>query len=109
MARKLKKDRWIIFPEDKDIQFQIRPFSILHLKKYPSEDQVSFEALWEVFNGAVIAWKGIEDENGKELPCNEENKRKVAEENDDLLVFVTDKSVMSSTLYKKITENEVKN
>lgn len=108
MARKLQKNKWIKFPGDDDIKFLIRPFSVLFLKTLPSDlDTITPEMMWEIFNGAVLDWKGFNDPEGNDLICNERNKRMVAEEFNDILTFVFTESINSQQ--DVIKEKEIKN
>lgn len=107
MSRQIKKNRWITFPEDPEIQFLIRPFSILFLKTLPSDtSKITPSMMWDTFNSCVIQWKGLKDLNDEDLACNEVNKRAIAEHFEDILSFVFKESINKEG---DITEVEVKN
>ena len=106
MSRKIKKNKWISFEEDLEIQFLVRPFSVLYLKSIPATSDISPDLMWEVFDGVVVDWKGFFDENEKPLPCTTENKRIIAEQFNDLLTFVFTQSLNEDT---GVTGKEIKN
>lgn len=57
----------------------------------------------------IISWNGLEDEDGKAIPCTAENKDKIMNENPLLMEFVFDK-INSITDYETEKEEaEVKN
>jgi hypothetical protein len=107
MARQLKKNntKWIKFEQEPEIEFLLKPFSVLYLTKIPSETNYTPETLWETFNHSVIDWKGINGEDGKPLKCTPENKRFVAEAWYDILTFV----VLESSKLSTEKEPEIKN
>lgn len=109
MARKIKKEKnqWIKFDKDPEIEFFLKPFTILYLKKLPSDEGFTPDLMWEMFNNSVMDWKGLNDADGKPLKCNEETKRLVAEEFDDILLFVVNQASLIKD--SKVSEKEAKN
>ena len=110
MARIAKKtaSRWVTFDKDPDIQFLLKPFTILYLKKIPSEEGYTPEFMWNIFDSSVVDWKGINGDDGKPLPCNSDTRRIVAEEFEDLFLFGA-LEVIKIKNDNKIPEIEVKN
>lgn len=107
MSRKLQKNKWVSMPDEDDVKFLMRPFSVLHLKTIPTDDKVTAEIMWEVFNAAIMGWEGLNDDEGKPLACNETNKRLVAEQFQDILSFVFTESI--SKVEGQISDKESKN
>jgi hypothetical protein len=107
MPRKLQKNKWLVLPEEKDVQFLIKPFSVLYLKTVPTDENISSELMWDVFRAVVVDWKGLQDENGKDMKCTDENKRKVAEQFNDILSFVFSESMTQDDT--GVTKAESKN
>lgn len=113
MAREIKKQRWITLPSDPEVQFLIKPYSILYVDDTPIEltsvTKMNMQFLnktrLNAFIKCVVEWKGITD-NGVEIECNEKNRRMVGETNLDLCEFVFTESVKDA---KQITETEIKN
>jgi hypothetical protein len=106
---KKSEGQWIPYPEDKNVQFLIRPFSIFTLSRLPSEEtmaQLSPEEYWQIFNYCLMDWKGIYDTEEKPLKCNENNKKIVADHFMELASFVVTQAV---TLKASFSEKEAKN
>ena len=62
------KTNW--FKYNETVQFNLKPFPFSSVKVS------DFDAtLWEQFKFCVVDWKGLEDEDGKKLKCDEENKQ----------------------------------
>ena len=107
MARKIKNKsiEWIEFPEDKEIQFKIKPFTVLYLSKIPNQDAITPELAWEIFDNSLLDWKGIQTEDGKDLKCDSISKRLLAEQDLEILLFVVDRAM----IYNKKDEKQLKN
>jgi len=105
--QKTVKGTWVDFPEDKEVKIQIRPFSLFNLTKLPSEDNVDFTQFWDIFKFCVLDWKGIQDINGKDLKCDDENKRMIFDFDQELILFVVNES--SRLRSEVIPEKEIKN
>lgn len=90
MSFKVKKNtrKWVEYEKDPEIKFLIKPFSVLYLSKLPSDENLTPELFWETFNQCVCDWSGIVDEEGKPLPCTTENKKLLAEQDIDILMWV---------------------
>ena len=86
------KGVWVPFPDDKDVQILIRPFSLFTMTKMPNEDDVDFTEFWNIFNYCVVDWKGINDEDNKPLKCNEETKKIVYDFDQELVGFIVEQS-----------------
>ena len=99
---------WVKYPEDQDIQFLIRPFSIFNLQRMPSAENADFtiDEYWTIFNYCLVDWKGIYDENDKPLKCNEQNKKLIADHIQDLATFVIEEAVKAKG---NVSEKAVKN
>jgi len=105
MALKLKNNKWITYPEDEEVQFLIKPFSVLFLTNLPTNENLSPEMLWDNFNATVVDWKGITDADGKTLKCNKDNKRFIAEQFQDILMFVFNESNKMNQRLEEETKN----
>lgn len=74
--KKTLKGKWVELEEDKSVSFFIRPASIFSMTKKPSDIQdIDAVNYWEMFNYCVQDWKGIVDDDGESLKCDEENKK----------------------------------
>ena len=105
--KKLALGTWIKFPEDKEVECRIRPFSLFNMTKLPNDEtELSIKQIWETFNYSLLDWKGIEGEDGS-LDCNEENKRLVYDFDQELVMFIISES--SKLREKIITLDEIKN
>ncbi len=104
--KKSVQGEWINFPDDKEVKFKIRPFTLFNITKLPSEDNFDIGQVWNIFNYSVVGWKGIEDESGP-MECNEENKKLVYDFDQDLVIFVSEQA--SSLREKVISRKEIKN
>jgi len=104
-----KKDEWFTpFEEDKEVKVKVKPFSILHLTKFPSQDTFGTKELYEIFIACTIDWKGILDsKTDKLLECNDENKTKVFEQDFELASVVVSHAI--SMKAQKVSEKEIKN
>jgi hypothetical protein len=104
-----RKDEWFTpFENDKDVKIKVRAFSILHLSKLPSSNQFGIAQLFDIFMSCVVDWKGILDsKDDKPLECNDENKKKVFEQDTELQSLVV--SHVISLKAQVVKEEEVKN
>ena len=91
---KLAKAKWITYPDDKDIQIKIRPFP-MSKGMWTGDESNLMEFGWKRFNYCVMDWKGLEEENGKKLTCNEKNKQFIFDYLQPLMVWIT-KQIVSS-------------
>lgn len=83
------KGEWISFPEDNELKFQIRPLSISNMNNIPSSvEELPPSEYFAWFNYMCTGWSGYTDENGKELECNDENKRLVFDHDQEIAGFV---------------------
>ena len=105
--QKTAKGEWIVFPEDEEVQILVRPFSLFNLTRLPSEDDFNFKQFLEIYDYCVLDWKGIQDDEGKPLKCNDENKKMVFNFDQELVLFVVNESTKLRD--KILTEKEVKN
>ena len=105
--KKSLKGTWVKFPEDEEVQLLLKPFSLFNLTKLPNEQSLDFDKVWDIFNYCVLGWKGIVDSDGKEIPCDEKNKKMVFDYDGDILTFVLDQSgVLREGM---VTAKEIKN
>jgi len=106
-TRKFKKEtgKWIKFLEDEEIQLLIKPFTMLYLSKLPTENKVTPEFMWEVFDKSLLDWKYLKwEEDDTLIKYNAVNKRKVAEQDMELLMFV-----FNTAFEESVDEEMVKN
>jgi len=105
--RKKLEAKWCTFPQDEQIQFLLKPFSLFHLTKLPSDStEFTSEMFWSLFNEVVVDWKGIEDEDG-DIKCDEDNKKIIFDYAQDLVIFVINSS--AELHGEVVTEKEAKN
>lgn len=100
---KLREELWFPFPTDEGIEFKLRMF--------PNSEAMNIEGnmtnaisqgVWKVFNYCVVDWKGILDENEEPIPCNEENKLFIFEQDEEIMEWVIETvGNMKSTLIEK--------
>jgi hypothetical protein len=104
------KGQWFDFPQDTELKLFIKPFSLFTMSKLPSEQEnnnMNMGDLFPSFNYCVTDWKGFVDEDGKELKCNEENKKLIFDFDQEIVNFVIDKAMATrSQVYEA---QEVKN
>lgn len=105
--KKTANGRWVTLPEDKEVQVKIRPFSLFNLTKIPTENDVDFKQYWNIFNYCAVEWKGMQDNEGKDLKCDEENKKMVFDYDLDVVLFVVGEATKLRD--KVISEKEIKN
>jgi len=86
------KGVWIKFPEDDETEVLVKPMSVFALNKLPSDDNISFQQAWDIFNTMVADWKGIVDEDGNPIKCTEETKKMVYEFDQELVAFIMEES-----------------
>jgi len=76
-----------------EVKILVRPLSMYTLERLPS-DTANFEMspseIKNMVTKLIVDWKGIVDENGKELPCNDENKGMVIDYVEMIGPFVMD-------------------
>jgi hypothetical protein len=106
---KVKKDEWYEpFEEEKDVKVKVKPFSILHLTRLPSgEGDFGPEQMFNVFKKCTVDWKGIVDDKGKPLPCTDENKTRVFDQDFELASLVVSHAISLKT--QVLSEKESKN
>lgn len=110
--RKIKlqttKGTWLEFPEDPEVKLLIKPISVFALSILPSEKEMKPTDGWNMFNYMLLDWKGLVDENDKDIKCNEENKKVIFDYDQELVAFVLEKS---SELREDVTggQKELKN
>ncbi len=80
----MKLDFLEISYEAKDYKFgdatlTIRPLILTRTNLILNDDGMAIkgQARFDDFNFCLTAWKNVADENGKDLPCTEEVKKKV--------------------------------
>jgi len=105
--QKTAKGTWIDFPEDKEVKLLLRPFSLFNLTKIPTNENMDFDQFWAIFSYSVLEWKGIQNVDGKDLKCDEENKRMVFDYDQDLILFVVEQS--TKLRENVLSEKEIKN
>ena len=98
------KGVWVEDPKNKDTEYLIRPIQILSMTKLPTE-QSDFDPkdIWEMFNFALMDWKGVVDEDEKKIKCNEESKKMVYEYDQETVAFVLERS---NELRQEVISNE---
>lgn len=107
--KKTLKGKWYKFPEDKDIEVLVRPFSVFSMTKPPSADatEINITDFYENFAYVLLDWKGIVDEDKKPLKCNDENKKIVYDFIQELSGFVVESSIKMRD--EAVSNKEAKN
>ena len=113
-----RKDRTFWFEID-DVEVCIRPIPAGELmriqRKYTKrkliggelhEETDAVKLTQELFTRCVVDWKGLEDEEGKPLPCNEETKKVVAELNSS---FASEVIKRATQIEQYLNSEELKN
>jgi len=101
------KGQWFDYDKDSDVKFNLRPFTVFTLTKLPSEQTLSPEDFWNIFNYSLLDWKGIVGDDDKALKCNEDNKKIVFEYDKEVVAFITGK--ITELRSGVIPEEEIKN
>lgn len=70
--KNLTEERWIDFG---DVRFKVRPFPMSGGMYVPGEEKSIAEFMLKKFMYVTIDWTGLEDQDGKELKCTDENKK----------------------------------
>jgi len=106
--KQISKGKWFTYPKDKSIELLIRPLSIYDFNKLPSESlEITPEEFGNFASNLLLDWKGIIDEKGKPLKCDEDNKKLLADHDQELASFIMN---MAAELKNDvITDKEVKN
>lgn len=100
--------KWYKYPDDEDISFHLRPFSVFSMNQLPNEgDDIKPQEMLPIFQYSVLDWKGLVDKKGKKIPCTEENKKIIFEYIPEITTFVLTKS--TEMRYEILGEEEVKN
>ena len=86
------KGKWFAYPEDKEIEILIRPFSLFTMGTMPSTDvnEINITDFYNNFAYVTLDWKGILDDDDKPLKCNDDNKRILYDYFQELVGFVID-------------------
>lgn len=87
MALSLKNHKWIKHPEDSEIEFKIKPYSLLSLKKIPYTNEVTSDDLVNIIKYCLLDWKGI-NLDGEPLKCDDEGKDTFMALCPDLVLFI---------------------
>lgn len=96
--KKAVKSNWFDFNEK--VKFNLKPFPFSSVKLSDVD-----ATLWAQFDFCVIDWKGLEDDEGKALKCDEENKRFIFDYVPELREFI----FTSVRTYNEKINGEIKN
>ena len=83
------QDRWVDYPDDKDVRLKIRPFPMSNGILFDTSEKRLTEYTWDKFNYCVVDWEGILDENDNPLECNDENKRLIFDYGQEIVMWVS--------------------
>jgi len=103
------KGRWFTYPDDKEIEVLIRPFSLFNMSKMPSTEvsEINVTDFFDNFNYVCLDWKGLVDEDDAPIKCDADNKKMIYDYFQELIGFVIEKAMeMRSEI---ISEKSVKN
>jgi len=110
LNKKASQGKWVDHPKHKEVKFKIRPMSIYAMKRLPSDAEdvvISAETLFDMLTYILIDWKGVGDEAGKVIKCDEANKRLFLDLDQETASFlINEASDMKNELIKA---EEVKN
>jgi hypothetical protein len=95
------KEVWVINDQDKDIKVKIRRFPLSLSLFAPTDPDATVKLAWQRFDYCVIDWEGYQDENGKPLECNSENKRIVFDFHDDDMLWIATEIMKLDPNHKK--------
>jgi len=96
--KKAVKTDW--FEYNETVKFNLKPFPFSSIKVTDVD-----ASLWEQFKFCIIDWKGLEDDDGKKLECDEENKKFIFDYVPELREFV----FQSVRKYSEKIAGEIKN
>ena len=85
---KITKEVWVTNDEDNDVQFKLRRFPLSLSLFAPNDSEGIVKLAWQRFDYCITSWKGMIDENGKELECTTDNKRLVFDFYEDVMLWV---------------------
>ena len=108
LNNEVEEGQWFDYPKIEGIKFKIRPTSLYALKKTPGESiEIDLTDMPILFDYVLMDWKGIGDEKGKQLKCNQKTKLALLNQAPDMVTFVLETAgkMRSDT----IPEEEVKN
>jgi len=105
---KLQAGTWFTHPDEKTLQFKIRPTSIYSIKKAPGEVlDITLPDVVDMYLYCLMDWKGVGGPDDEELKCNEETKLTFLNQQDQYIAFIITKA---GEMKKDIAEaQEVKN
>jgi len=97
-------EKWVKYIDDEEVEFKIRPFPQSN-GLMPSDDidaQVKFN--WKVFDYCLTDWRGLVDDDDKQLEFNETNKRFIFDYVREIFSFVLLNAISSTkgVIEKKI-------
>ena len=103
-----KKDEWYQpFKDEKDVKIKVKPFSVLHLIKLPSDaGEFGVPEMFNVFMKCAVDWKGIVDAKDKPLKFTDENKKRVFEQDIELGSLVVSHAISLKTQVLKDDESK---
>lgn len=110
--RKIQKPNfteWVEHDEDKDIKIEVKPVSIHIFNKVSGLTDLSVQDMFNIFNYAVVDWKGYLNTSGKPLEVNEENKALVFDLEFEKIVPKVVNEAFELRQKGVISEKEVKN
>jgi len=91
--------------EYEGFSMKIRPFPN-SMNPYTMTGDITFgHYVWVVFNACVLDWKDLQDQNGKALSCNEDNKRLVFDNIDGVGGFVDEQQKKIRDEFNKEVKN----
>lgn len=83
----LDKGNWVDWEEG--ASFQLRPYPITQIESIKDDDLKSqVEQTLKMFKYCIVDWKGLEDEEGEKIPCNEKWKQYMFDHYADIRDFV---------------------
>ena len=100
---KLTEGVWVKFNDE--VEFLIRPFPNSKLAYKLGSVTIVGEHNYVIFKECVLDWKGVKNEKGEEVPCDNESKLKMFDLYENVFEFVFGEQSKLKTKY----DEEIKN
>lgn len=105
----LLEGNWYKYPNYINTELKIRHCGIFSMNKLPSEKaEENIQNVLGTFIYAVVDWRGFKSKDGKVFECNDDNKKILAELDENMILFVLQK-VKEIRENAIVTEKETKN
>ena len=104
VSKQAAKPQWVKYKGDESVELLINPLSLYYFQKLPTDNlELTSEQFGELICKLIVDFKGIYDDDDKEMKCTEENKLLIADHAQPIAIFVID---TSRALKEKIVTGE---